>query len=309
VLFRSGAGNYTYAWTSDNGTILSNQSTLVVKPSQTTTYTITVTDQCDVSSKATIIYKITSPPLLISLSPDIEICPGDSARLTASATGGYGQYFYNWTETSETTPSISVKPLQTTEYNVNVSDECQTFTVAGKTSVIVVRPIANFIATSNTLFDSLPITFQNLTVNGNTYDWYFGDGNSSAAVHPNNTYLEPGTYYITLIATDEKGCKDTITKPISIEEGYYVYIPNTFTPDGFRFNDVFKASTVGIADLKVRIFDRWGRLIFEADDRNFQWDGTYEGAPVQDGTYVWRIDYKTNSGRDLIITGHINCIR
>lgn len=304
-----GAGNYTYAWTSDNGTILSNQSTLVVKPSQTTTYTITVTDQCDVSSKATIIYKITSPPLLISLSPDIEVCPGDSARLTASATGGYGQYFYNWTETSETTPSISVKPLQTTEYNVNVSDECQTFTVAGKTSVIVVRPIANFIATSNTLFDSLPITFQNLTVNGNTYDWYFGDGNSSAAVHPNNTYLEPGTYYITLIATDEKGCKDTITKPISIEEGYYVYIPNTFTPDGFRFNDVFKASTLGIADLKVRIFDRWGQLIFEADDRNFQWDGTYEGAPVQDGTYVWRIDYKTNSGRDLIITGHINCIR
>jgi gliding motility-associated-like protein len=192
---------------------------------------------------------------------------------------------------------------------VNVSDECQTFVVTDQTTVFVVRPNADFVITSSTLFDNLPITFQNLTTNGETYSWDFGDGNSSTVVHPNNIYAEPGTYIVTLIATDEKGCMDTIAKPITIEEGYYVYIPNTFTPDGFRFNNVFEASTVGVQTLNVKIFNRWGELVFESEERDFQWDGTYRGAPVQDGTYIWKIRYFTNSGREILTTGHINCIR
>lgn len=304
-----GAGSYSYQWTDNNANSLGNQSTQIVTPSQTTTYTVTVTDQCGIITTADVIYTITSPPLLITMTPNLEICPGDSVNLSVTATGGYGQYYYEWMETGETTASIWVKPSQTSIYHVNVSDECQTFIVSGSTTVSVVRPNANFTVTSQTLFDDLPITFQNLTTNGYSYQWYFGDGNSSTIVNPNNVYDEPGTYSITLIATDLKGCKDTIVKPITIEEGYYVYVPNTFTPDGFRFNNLFEASTVGVEYLRVRIFDRWGELIFESNERDFQWDGTYKGSPVQDGTYIWKINYKTNSGRDILITGHINCIR
>lgn len=304
-----GAGNYSYAWTDESGVNLGNQNTQIVTPSETTTYTITVTDQCGLTSTATVIYTITSPPLLTSITPDIEICPGDSVLLTVTATGGYGQYFFLWPQTGQTSSSIWVYPLESTTYTVNVSDECQTFVVTDQTTVFVVRPNADFVITSSTLFDNLPITFQNLTINGETYSWDFGDGNSSTVVHPNNTYIEPGTYLITLIATDEKGCTDTIAKPITIEEGYYVYIPNTFTPDGFRFNNVFEASTVGVQTLNVKIFNRWGELVFESEERDFQWDGTYRGAPVQDGTYIWKIRYFTNSGREILTTGHINCIR
>jgi gliding motility-associated-like protein len=304
-----GAGNYSYAWTDESGANLGNQSTQIVTPSETTTYTITVTDQCGLTSTATVIYTITSPPLLTSITPDIEICPGDSVLLTVNATGGYGQYFFLWPQTGETSSSIWVHPLESTTYTVNVSDECQTFVVTDQTTVFVVRPNADFVITSSTLFDNLPITFQNLTTNGETYSWDFGDGNSSTVVHPNNIYAEPGTYIVTLIATDEKGCMDTIAKPITIEEGYYVYIPNTFTPDGFRFNNVFEASTVGVQTLNVKIFNRWGELVFESEERDFQWDGTYRGVPVQDGTYIWKIRYFTNSGREILTTGHINCIR
>ena len=304
-----GAGNYTYNWTDDSGTILGNQSTQIVTPSETTTYTITVTDQCGLTSTATVIYTITSPPLLTTITPDIEICPGDSVLLTVNATGGYGQYFFLWPQTGETSSSVWVHPLESTTYTVNVSDECQTFVVTDQTTVFVVRPNADFVITSSTLFDNLPITFQNLTTGGETYSWNFGDGNSSTVVHPNNIYAEPGTYIVTLIATDEKGCLDTISKPITIEEGYFVYIPNTFTPDGFRFNNVFEASTLGVQTLNVKIFNRWGELVFESEERDFQWDGTYRGVPVQDGTYIWKIRYFTNSGREILTTGHINCIR
>jgi gliding motility-associated-like protein len=304
-----GAGGYTYQWTSSQGSTLGTQSSQSVTPSTTTTYSVLVTDQCGVQQTADILYTITSPPLLLTMSPNVEICPGDSVQLSVSATGGFGQYYYNWPHSGETTPTIWVKPSQSSTYRVIVSDECQTFTVSGITTVTIVKPTADFNISSRTLFDDLPITFQNTSINGQTYEWSFGDGNTSDLVHPNNTYIDPGSYIVTLVATDDKGCTDTISKPINIEEAYYIYVPNTFTPDGFRYNNTFKASTVGIRTLQIRIFNRWGETIFVSDELNFAWDGTFNNVMSQDGTYTWKIKYITNSGKEETITGHINLIR
>ncbi len=304
-----GAGNYTYSWTDNNGSLLGNQNTLIAKPEKTTTFKLVVRDKCGTTDTTEINYTVTSMPLLISMTNGSEICPGDSSLIGVSATGGYGQYTYNWFNTGQNTPSIWVKPLKTTIYEVSVSDECQTFDVKGRTTVSVVSPTANFMVTSQTLFNDLPITFQNLTENATKYQWYFGDGNSSTLVNPNNTYNEPGIYNVTLIAISEIGCVDTIIKPLTIEDAFYVYVPNAFTPDGFRFNYAFEASVIGVKELNVRIFNRWGELVYESNDINFQWDGKYNGQPVQDGSYIWKIRYKTNSGRDILRTGHINCLR
>jgi gliding motility-associated-like protein len=308
VVATGGAGMYTYQWSTGTQQ-LGNLSTQVVTPSITTSYSITVTDQCGIASNALVVYTITSPPLTLTMNPSVEICPGDSVLVSVTATGGYGQYYYEWSPTGETTAQIWASPMETTFYEVSVSDECQTFTVEGGTTITVVRPTANFEIASHTLFDDLPITFQNTTINGDTYQWYFGDGNTSTMVHPNNTYDEPGTYLITLIATDAKGCKDTISKPIAIQEAYYVYVPNTFTPDGLRHNNTFGASFYGIRTANVMIFNRWGQRIFTSNELSFEWDGTYKGTMVQDGTYTWKIKYLTNSGIEETITGHVNLMR
>jgi gliding motility-associated-like protein len=304
-----GGGIYAYQWTSSSGQQLGSGSGQNVTPSETTTYTVVVTDQCGNAASSSVLYTITSPPLIIALTPPVEICPGDSVLLTVSANGGFGQYYYLWPATGETTPSIWVNPMVTTNYQVIVSDECQTFTVNGATSVTVVKPNANFQVSSHTWFDDLPITFMNTSSNAVAYFWSFGDGNTSTLVHPNNTYNDPGLYYITLIAYDEKGCTDTIVKPMPIEEAYYVYVPNSFTPDGFRHNNTFSASFYGVQSARVMIFNRWGQIVFESTDLNFKWDGTYKGLMSNDGTYTWRIDYNTNSGRELMITGHVNVLK
>jgi gliding motility-associated-like protein len=304
-----GAGSYTYQWSTSSGILLGTASTQFVNPSVTTEYIVTVTDLCGTVAVASILYTITSPPLVIDMSPDTEICPWDLATIGVTASGGYGQYFYFWSNAGETTSQISVSPGQTTTYTVSVSDECQTFSIDGTTTVTVVAPIADFDISSTTLFDSLAITFQNTTLNGETYQWFFGDGNSSTLVHPNNTYTESGTYWITLIATDEKGCVDSIAKPITVEEAYYVYVPNTFTPDGFRLNGTFSISTVGVSALEIRIFNRWGETVFASTDIDFEWDGSYKGKGVPDGTYVWKLKYLTNSGKEIELLGHVNVIR
>jgi len=304
-----GAGNYTFQWSTLSGQNLGTAASQSVAPSTSTTYLITVTDKCGNTASAQIVYTITSPPLLITMTPAVEVCPGDSVLIGVTATGGFGQYFYSWPSLGASTSQVWVNPLSTTNYTVIVSDECQTFTVSGSTTITVVKPTANFFITSHTLFDDLPITFQNASINGESYYWTFGDGNNSTMVHPNNTYDEPGLYYITLVATDDKGCVDSITKPINIKEAFYVYVPNTFTPDGLRVNNYFSASFYGIRSANIMIFNRWGESIFVSDELNFAWDGTFDGVMVQDGTYSWKITYTTNFGLVETITGHVNLIR
>ncbi|PHR49100.1 MAG: hypothetical protein COA32_03370 [Fluviicola sp.] len=304
-----GAGNYSYLWTGPDGTPLSNLNTLDVAPSETTTYTVEVTDQCGESETAEVTITILSPPLVLDITPSQEICPGDSALIEVTASGGFGDYYYEWPHSGETTSSVWVKPDQTSSYTVIVMDDCQTFDVRATTEVVVVKPDADFRPVTNPMYIDLPITFQNLTQNGHTYEWSFGDGNTSTMVHPNNTYTEPGDYEIMLIATDIKGCIDTAYRTITIQDEFYLYVPNAFTPDGNRFNNTFKVSSINVIEFQIQIFNRWGELLFESEDKNFEWDGTYNGELVRDGTYVWKIFYRSINDDEETITGHVTVLR
>ena len=303
-----GSGIYSFEWL-ENNTQISSLDTVTVSPSVSTSFVATVTDNCGSIASETVLYTITSSPLIITTSPAIEICPGDSAYITATASGGYGNYSYLWSHNNSSSNSVWVFPSETTNYVVNVSDECQTFSVSAIATVIVVEPTANFEISSNTLMIGLPIAFQNTSTNASFYSWNFGEGTTSSSANPINTYYLDSTYYITLIATDNKGCTDTITKSITIKEELYIYIPNAFTPDDDEHNCYFYGSFIGIKSLEISIFNRWGELIFEAADLNFEWDGKYGNTDVQSGAYSWRINYVTIKGQSETISGHVNVIR
>ncbi len=304
-----GSGNYTYQWSSNFESNLGATPTISVTPSTTTTYTVSVTDDCGNVTTESIIYTITSPPLIVAMTPPLEICAYDSVLLTASPSGGFGDYFYLWPHSGETTQSVWVTPSLTTNFIVIISDECQTFTINGGTEITVIAPTADFTITTETVFNNLPIQFQNLTQNGITYVWDFGDFNSSTEIHPSNTYTDPGFYTVTLFAYDYLGCGDTISKPIEIEEEWYIYVPNTFTPDGNRFNNDFRASTVGIQRLSIAIFNRWGQVVYTSEDLDFVWDGNFNGTMSTDGTYTYKINFLTNSERQKTILGHVNLLK
>jgi gliding motility-associated-like protein len=303
-----GSGIYSFEWL-ENTTQISSLDTVTVSPSLSTDFVATVTDNCGSVASETVIYTISSPPLIVTTSPAIEICPGESAFISASASGGYGAYYYVWPHNNTTVNSLWVYPSVTTNYVVNVSDECQTFSVPAIATVIVIEPNANFEISSNTLMIGLPIAFQNTSTNASFYLWNFGEGTTSSMVNPIITYFIDSTYYVTLIATDNKGCTDTITKPITIKEELYIYIPNTFTPDEDEHNCYFYGSFIGIKSLEISIYNRWGELIFEAADLNFEWDGKYGNTDVQSGAYSWRINYVTIKGQSETISGHVNVIR
>lgn len=306
-----GAGGYRYEWYDDQGNgLLSSVDILEVAPGTTTDYSVLVTDQCNNIVAGNTSITILSPQLTLEVPQIPDVCPGAEVELTVEATGGFGTYYYLWPHSGETTQSVTVNPMVTTTYEVIVSDDCQTFTVSEFNTVTVVKPVADFIISSQTLFEDLPITFQNLSTGAVSYIWDFGDGIGSTMIHPNHTYDEPGIYPIKLIAVNDIGCIDSLTKRITITPEFYLYIPNTFTPDGNRFNTYFEVSAINMVDFRINIFNRWGQNIYESNDVNFQWDGFQEdGTPVPDGTYIWKIRYKSINDDQETIIGHINVLR
>lgn len=90
-----------------------------------------------------------------------------------------------------------------------------------------------------------------------------------------------------------------------------VYIPNAFTPDGNQFNNSFSiVSDCTFQDFHLTIYNRWGELIFESFDGNQNWDGTYNGKLVQDGTYTWKLSYiDTIREVPADLVGHVIVLR
>ena len=302
-----GSGQYSYLWTTNN-VVSGSTDSLLVNPGSTSTYIVTVTDNCANTATDSVLYTILSPPLVLQMNGPFQICPGDSVDLLVSASGGYGTYYYNWS-TTETSPQITVAPTASTSYFVQVSDECQTFSTAAIAYVQVVKPLADFYIMTQAPMQGVPVQFANTSQNAWSYTWDFGDGNGSFLVHPNHAYSQPGGFEITLIATNQQGCIDSVSKWIDIAPERYIYLPNSFTPDGDGLNEYFYGRFIGLMSARFYIFNRWGEEIFFSDDLNFVWDATYEGVPVQDGTYTWHLIYEIEKGIYEDLNGHVNVIR
>ncbi|MCL2413158.1 MAG: gliding motility-associated C-terminal domain-containing protein [Bacteroidales bacterium] len=94
-------------------------------------------------------------------------------------------------------------------------------------------------------------------------------------------------------------------------------LPNVFTPNDDGINDVFKAMSHdlphGFGIFTIRIFNRWGNLVFESNDPNFEWDGnTSNGRPAPEGTYFWIVELGVPSGETIVretLSGNVTLLR
>ncbi len=95
----------------------------------------------------------------------------------------------------------------------------------------------------------------------------------------------------------------TLTNPI------IVFAPNAFSPDGNGLNDVFEVRGRYINSFDLQIFNRWGELLFQSSDKNIGWDGTSKGAPMPNGTYVYRANITDFMDNKIVKSGSLVLIR
>ena len=138
--------------------------------------------------------------------------------------------------------------------------------------------------------------FTNYSIGANSYLWNFGDGVSSTQENLTHEFPESGSFVTTLIARNNFGCNDTISKSIEILEKYNLFVSNAFSPE-FGLGEVrtFKPTGIGIAEYHIYIYDTWGNLIWESDKLSKSepaegWDGNdLNGNAMPQDTYVWKV--------------------
>ena len=84
---------------------------------------------------------------------------------------------------------------------------------------------------------------------------------------------------------------------ICFEFDAVIHIPNAFSPNDDEVNDVFEVTAFNLKDFRMTIFNRWGQRIFESDDIDKGWDGTLNGEDVQEGSYLYLIEYESIEGK------------
>jgi len=177
-------------------------------------------------------------------------------------------------------------------------------------------PFADFSASNNGVYTVAEAIaeFTDNSLNGYLYSWDFGDGNSSTMTNPVHVYTDGvGQYVVTLVVFNEAGCSDTAKQLVVIKEDVVVYVPNSFTPNNDGANDVFlPVITSGVVESQYQllIFNRWGEVIFQTDDIYAGWDGTFNGTIVQDGVYIWQMEYLSKVSSEIVRQrGHVNLFR
>ena len=96
----------------------------------------------------------------------------------------------------------------------------------------------------------------------------------------NYTFNDAGEYQITQFVENEFACTAEFDGEVLVK-GYLFYMPNAFTPNNDGHNDVIKPVLNGIETYQIKIFDRWGKIVFSSNDPYEGWDGN----GVSEGVY------------------------
>lgn len=295
ITLDASTNNATYTW-QDGSTL----STFTV--SEQGTYWVDVTaNNC--TARDSIVVSVDNPQLLVSL--DTTICIGDSIILSASGTASV-----LWS-TNETNNNITVSPNTSTIYTVQGTSAYSCQSNQEQIEIIVQQNIDNVsfnISPSDTINEGESIQ---IIVNGDNIDSY----SWTPIIENTNTLIDnpsqTSTYVVRLNNPPCPSVVDSITIVVNILEDVALVVPNGFTPNGDGLNDVFRV--VNYEDFEsyiLKIYNRWGQLIFKENGYAASWDGNYKGKDQNLDAYIYYIDAKPANGRNNIIaTGTIAIIR
>ena len=296
-----GVDDCTYEWSTSNGAITGNLGTgnrlQVVPYADTATYYVRVTSpQGCVAWDSIRCYLIT--PKLSMTPADGRICPGDVVVLKGSNANSY-----TWTASpadsslagQDTNSVINVYPQRNTLYTLvghggSGDNRCDASPLTAQVTVIP-YPVPTVHLDPEIVDSEFPtITLRDDSPYTASRRWIFYGGAEETAREVTHTFDESvgaDSVYVTLIPSNELGC--SVTYPFSIPVNLFTaWFPNVFTPGSEDENATFHLFTINQYDhFHIFIYNRMGQKVFDSTDPTFVWDGTYDGKPLPQGTYVY----------------------
>ncbi len=148
-----------------------------------------------------------------------------------------------------------------------------------------------------------------------SWEWNFGNGNTSLLnIPPLQSYPSSNSIKnipVQLIVKNIAGCPDTTIKNIQVIGNCYIAVPKAFSPNNDGLNDfLYPTNAYKAKELLFKVFNRFGQLVFETQNWNIKWDGTYKGYPQDPGTFVWILQYiHIDTGKRIELKGSTVLIR
>jgi gliding motility-associated-like protein len=256
-------------------------------------------------------------PIQTDVSPDRTICQQQSINLLAS--GGAASYVWSPVQglSSTTIPNPVAAPMTTTQYRVIGYDGHNCFTDTGFVTITVNPTPAINLGPDLVLSTGTVYPLTSVIQNGPIVSWQWSPPanlNCTSCPDPSATVKTDITYHVSIRNT--YGC--TATDSIHIRtfcEGSQVFVPNAFTPDGDRVNDILMVRAKGIELVRsFRVFTRWGELIFEKtnfspNDPVYGWDGKIKGVTGPAEVYVYTAEVICTNMKTFLLKGNTTLLK
>lgn len=289
-------------------------STAVLSPVVPGTYYVQAStgNGCPASAQL----QVHSTLLQASISPSVSICADDTATITLA--GIDAGALIHWTPAALILAGQGTTQVQTAP----PAPQYITATVAAaggctwKDSTFV--DVGLMSGSGVTASVDQPIVVPGTTVHllatpatGVTYSWTPANAVSNpAAAAPTATVNATTIFHVTV---SDGICSHTDSVKVTVHELVCddpdIFVPDAFTPNGDGSNDALFVRGRNIASLELKVFDRWGELVFATEDQGKSWDGTYKGRPVDPAVYVYWLTVKCRDGQDFFHKGNVTVIR
>jgi gliding motility-associated-like protein len=311
----------TTALTATPGFVSYNWSNAATQPNINTgtggIYTVTVVDQNGCSNTSPAVNLIVNMVPVVSFTNDTSLsCEVPKVNFTNLSVYDPGSYF-EWTfgdggVSNAVNPSHLYAAPGTYQASLTITTPagCVSSNAQPVSVIFFPLPVADFIYSpgATNVFNG-KVSFVDRSDFAVSWLWDFGDGNQSIEQNPSHYFNEVGDFRVSLTITSIAGCIDRYEEVISINP---FYIPNAFTPNGDGVNDQFYYSgyDLDISSYRMRIFNRWGQLVFTGLDENDSWSGEgLAGQPAPAGTYVYKLEVTTRGGKEHVFHGQVNLVR
>lgn len=244
--------------------------------------------------------------LVVTPRSDTSICLGVSVPL--SATGNADSYSWSGPGVSGNVATPSSTGLSTYTVTATLGQCTQTATFS-----VLAESLVHVNAGLNTTILSGETVQLNATVTGaSSFLWTSNplDETLSSTTVLNPTATPTATTTYTLSATNAAGCTDEDDIIVTVVP-YCVKVNNAFSPNGDGINDMWHVydSYDCLKNVTVAMFNRYGSKVFESNDYHNDWNGTYKGKPVPDGTYYAVINFTLVSGKKITKKSDVTVIR
>ncbi len=299
LIINGSASGLTIEWL-NNGVLGSSTSISDLAPGD---YEVVITNSANCENTLPFTIGVNAE-ITLNISGVNTTCGLSNGAATLTIEGGIAPYTIAWDNGQGNATTIENLNAGTYTVTVNDASNCTvTATIdieSSDSEEVVVNPSTVTIAAD----ESVALNASN----GANYAWSPTTNLScSDCATPIANPITTTTY--TVSSTDIGGCQSAASVTVIVNNQSDIYIPSAFSPNGDGTNDAWRVMTANIVTLNMKIYNRWGKMVYEGDGLDTAWNGLYNQTQQDIGVYVYLITAVDLQGKEVIKKGNITLIR